>query len=154
MNYFQKKYLYISLTFNIIIIITFILFTFIYPHFHSKKTTSDERLKQMLSQTQTEALDSLKKIYQKSEYPYKIKNIELRLRLWEELMNNPIDSQRVNQAINNLIEGEHAYKIIHYQHYLQEKYLLTPEQRIEYIKPIYGRLKTYLDELSRTPPQP
>lgn len=154
MNNLQKKYLYISLAFNIIVILTFIFFSFIYPHLQSRKIASDTRLIHLLSPSQKEALDSLKKSFQKSEYPYKIKNIELRLRLWEELMNYQIDSQRVNQAINELIEGENAYKIIHYQHYLQEKYLLTPEQRIEYLEPIYRRLKSYLDDLSTNPPQP
>ncbi len=150
----QKKYLYISLSFNIIVILTFIFFTFIYPHFQPKKVTGDIRLREMLSPDQQKALDSLHRVFQESEYPLKIKNIQLRLRLWEELMKNPIDSHSVNQAINDLIEGENVYKVIHYQHYLQEKYLLTPEQRIEYIKPIYGRLKTYLNELAPLPPQP
>lgn len=154
MNNTQKKYLYISLSFNIIVIFTFIFFIFVYPHFQQKKVTSDTRLRQMLSPDQHKALDSLQRVFQESEYPLKIKNIELRLRLWEELMNNPIDSQRVNQAINNLIEGENTYKVIHYQYYLKEKYLLTPDQRIEYIKPIYGRLKAYLNELTATSSQP
>ncbi len=152
MKNMQKKYLYISLSFNIVVVLTFIFFTFIYPHFHLKKVASDTRLRDMLSQPQIQALDSLKQAFQISEYPLKIKNIELRLRLWEELMNNPIDSHRVNLAIANLIEGENAYKIIHYQHYLQEKYLLTPEQRVKYIKPIHGRLKTYLEELTASSP--
>jgi hypothetical protein len=150
----QKRYLYLSLTFNAVVILTFVFFTFIYPYARSKKNTTDLNFRQTLSETQKQSLDSLSEIYLQMEFPLKVQNIENRLRLWELLMEEQIDIPQVQLIMDSLIAGESAQKILRYELYLKEKYLLTAEQRRIRLEPTYLKLKTYLQELHPTVPKP
>ncbi len=143
----QKKYLYLSLAFNVVVILTFIFFSFISPLIPSKKANTDRKFKESLSDTQKHYRDSLSNEFSQAEYHLRIRNIENRLRLWELLMEDSLHKLEIDSVMNNLEAGENRIKTLRYEMYLQEKYILTAEQRRERLWNTYLRLKTYLDKI-------
>ncbi|MBN2366006.1 MAG: hypothetical protein EH225_08390 [Calditrichaeota bacterium] len=148
MNNLSGKYFIISLTFNFVVVLSFLFFTFIYPAISDKSSATKKNYTYPISSSQQVILDSLDSYYAEKESALRTTNIQNRLRLWEKLMEpGEIDTSEINQIMTSLIRGENALKDLRYRHYLQEQYTLTPEQRKERIGPIHKRLKKYLDDL-------
>jgi hypothetical protein len=144
-NKMYKKYFYISLTFNLVVLITFLFFTFLYPEFQKENKSSGTHLKDPLSSEQRQAIDSLNLYYSIFEKPLRTRNIEMRLKLWKLLMEEFPDTVMIHNTLAQLKKGENELKDIRYEHFLKEKYILTRIQRTEKLQPAYNRLKKYLE---------
>ncbi len=144
-NNMYKKYFFISLTFNLVVLVIFLFFTFLLPGIQAEKKNNGNGKRVPLTNEQQLAIDSLNSYYNALEQPLRTQNIETRLKLWKLLMEEFPDTALLNTTMQQLKNGENELKDIRYQHYLKDKYILNQSQRIEKLQPVYDRLKKYLN---------
>lgn len=142
-----KKYFYISLIFNIIVIGTFLIFTFLVPSGSSSGEKEKKVVKHPLTLNQEKRLDDLYSRQKMEILPFQVRSTEKRLRFWKALMVENPDSARLLAMLQSLRDEEQHMREIRNRYYLQRKLVLTPEQRREQILPIYQKMKSYLAKL-------
>ncbi len=133
-----KRYFLVSLIFNLAVLGTFLFFTV-----KSVLNDHQKEYRYPLSETQQTELNHLDSTMNREVFPVRMDVIKTRLELWDGLMDANLDTGLVEQRMNELIDSEINLKMLRYRYYLQEKFLLTPEQRRERLQRPYQNLKKY-----------
>jgi len=142
-----KKYFYISLIFNIIVIGTFLIFSFLVPSESLPEVKAKKIYKHPLTPAQKKKLDNLYAQQRNELIPIQVRSTEKRLRFWKALMAENPDSTQLLSILQSLRVEEQQVREIRNRYYLRRKLVLTPEQRQEQILPIYQKMESYLTKL-------
>ncbi|GAB4365790.1 MAG: hypothetical protein Kow0042_05250 [Calditrichia bacterium] len=148
-----KKYFFISLAFNGIVILSFVFFTFVHPYLTGSASGKEKNYTHPLTATQQARIDSLKTELKAAIEPLRIKVMENRLQLWKLLLQKELNSDSLQQTIQQMLADEQQLRQVHFYYYIQEKSILTPQQRVEQIQPFYDNLKSRLEVLKEKIPE-
>ncbi|GAB4331172.1 MAG: hypothetical protein Kow0037_07500 [Calditrichia bacterium] len=139
---FWKRAFFISLSFNLAVILTFVIYTFVVPGSQKPETSSAFQL----TPSQAKKIGQIKLEMDRELKPHRQALIEKRLRVWELTFNPGIDSLSIQQEFDSLIQNEMALKRIRYRYWIKENLLLTPEQRKKKFEQAYRKLKEHYRE--------
>ncbi len=124
-----KKLFFVSFIFNLVVIFSFVVFSFIVPAKKKNVSRAYSAFQAQLTPEQRAALDQLQQ-----EYKVKIDSLwkevrKNRVKFWKALLDTPTDSTKINQLIREIINDEVKVKEQAYRHILRQMKVLTPEQR-------------------------
>ncbi len=147
-----KKLFFVSFIFNLVVIFSFVAFSFILPSKKKNVTRSYSTLQLNLTPQQQAALDQLQK-----EYKARIDSLwkevrKNRVKFWKALLDSSTDSTRINQLIQEIIKDEVKVKEQAYQHILSQMKVLTPEQRKKRLINLIERPQRRKKSEKKTPP--
>jgi len=134
-----KKLFYISLIFNFIIIISFLFFSFLLPTLKSNSSARKSGYSSSLSEEQKAKIEEMKKEY-RAKVDLLWKQVgEDRTHLWEELLKDEPDSNRVNSLIKSITTNQVKVQELSYRHILRQLEIMTPAQRDERLSELLKR---------------
>ncbi len=133
-----KRLFYISLIFNLLIIFSFLFFSFFLPSIKkglSVKKSADSSLT---------AEQKAKFEQMRLEYRARVDSLwtqvgKDRLQLWEELLKPQSDSARVYRLIDRIVNTQGKVTELAYQQILRQLKIMTPEQRKERLTKLLER---------------